>query len=115
MVEPKHRPEVLSGAAGRRSWSAEQKAPIVAESIAGGEPAERGGAPAWRGSIAGDDHGDTALIAASTVRSVASSPPGGTRIVAPSSTISIDPGATTTDAKLSGRAAAESAHARRHA
>jgi transposase len=38
MAEPRHRLEILSGAVGRRSWSAEQKASIVAESVAGGEP-----------------------------------------------------------------------------
>jgi transposase len=38
MPEPARRLEILTGADHRRSWSAEQKASIVAESVAGGEP-----------------------------------------------------------------------------
>jgi len=35
--EPARRPEIVRGADHRRSWSVEQKALIVAESVAGGE------------------------------------------------------------------------------
>ena len=37
MPEPARRVEIFTGAGRRRSWSAEQKASIVAESVAGGE------------------------------------------------------------------------------
>ena len=37
MPEPARRLEILTEAGDRRSWSAEQKASIVAESVAGGE------------------------------------------------------------------------------
>jgi len=37
MPEPARRLEIVTGAVDRRSWSAERKASIVAESVAGGE------------------------------------------------------------------------------
>jgi transposase len=52
MPEPSRRLEILTGAGHRRSWGAEQKASIVAESVAGGETvsavARRHGLAAWQ-------------------------------------------------------------------
>ena len=96
MPEPAGRLEIIAGAVGRRSWSAERKASILAESVAGGEPvsavARRHGLSAsqlyaWRRQVCGGSAAARPMGFASVAVT-----PGSIEIVLEEATIRVPPG-----------------------
>lgn len=96
LPEAARRLEIITGAGGRRSWSAERKASILAESVAGGEPvsavARRHGLSAsqlyaWRRQACADSVAARPMSFASVAVT-----PGSIEIVLDGATIRVPPG-----------------------